>query len=164
MIDHRGESATAVVQHLNRLLYDASSASRYATFFFLVYDPVLCTLTYVNAGHNPPLLLRDNQVTKLECGGPVLGLLQDSTYEQETLPFQVCDTLTAYTDGITEAVNPRGLEWGEQGLVDTILQQDCPTAVSSVHGILTTLQAFTSGTPQGDDMTLLVLRRTDSAS
>ncbi len=163
LIDHRGESATAVVQHLNRLLYEASSASRYATLFFLVYDPVRCTLTYVNAGHNPPLLLRDNQVTKLECGGPVLGLLQDSTYEQETLPFKLCDTLTAYTDGITEAVNPRGLEWGEQGLVDTILQQDCPTAVSSVQGILTTLQTFTSGTPQGDDMTLLVLRRTDSA-
>jgi sigma-B regulation protein RsbU (phosphoserine phosphatase) len=159
MIDHRGTSATEVIRYLNRLLYEASSASRYATLFFVVYDPVVQTLTYVNAGHNPPLLLRDNQITKLECGGPVLGLLQDSTYEQETLPFKVCDTLTAYTDGITEAINPRGDEWGEQGLVDTILQQDCPTAAASVQGILSTLQAFTSGTPQGDDMTLLVLRR-----
>jgi len=162
MIDHRGASATDVMQHLNRLLYDASSSSRYATLFFLIYDPVARTLTYVNAGHNPPLLLRDNQVTKLECGGPVLGLLQHSTYEQETLPFNICDTLTAYTDGITEAVNPRGLEWGEQGLLDTILQQDYPTAAASVQGILSNLQSFTAGTAPVDDMTLLVLRGTDS--
>jgi sigma-B regulation protein RsbU (phosphoserine phosphatase) len=161
MIDHREQRATDVMQHLNRLLYDASSASRYATLVFLVYDPATRSLTYVNAGHNPPLILHGKQVTKLECGGPVLGLIQDATYQQETLPFDVCDTLTAYTDGITEAVNPRGLEWGEQGLLDTILQQNCPTAAASVQSILSALKSFTSGTPQGDDMTLLVLRSTD---
>jgi phosphoserine phosphatase RsbU/P len=161
MIDHRGVSATAVMQHLNRLLYEASSDSRYATLFFLIYDPVARAITYVNAGHNPPLLLRGNQATTLECGGPVVGLLRDSTYEQATLPFEVGDTLTAYTDGITEAINPRGVEWGEQGLLDTILKQSSPSATASVQGILSTLQSFTNGTPQGDDMTLLVLRRID---
>jgi phosphoserine phosphatase RsbU/P len=162
MIHHRGASATEVMQHLNRLLYDASSSSRYATLFLLIYDPTARTLTYVNAGHNPPLLLRDNQITKLECGGPVLGLLQHSTYEQQTIPFEVRDTLTAYTDGITESVNARGIEWGEQGLLDTILQQSYPTAAATVHGTLSNLQSFTASTPPVDDMTLLVLRRTDS--
>jgi phosphoserine phosphatase RsbU/P len=162
MIDHRQAAATEVMEHLNRLLYDASSASRYATLFFLVYDPVARTLTYVNAGHNPPLLLRNGQVTKLECGGPVLGLLQNATYDQETLPFEVGDTITAYTDGITEAINPRGIEWGEQRLVDTILEQERPTPAASVQGILSTLQTFTAGTAPVDDMTLLVLRRINS--
>jgi sigma-B regulation protein RsbU (phosphoserine phosphatase) len=162
MIHHREDRATAVMEHLNRLLYDASSASRYATLVFLVYDPFGRTITYVNAGHNPPLLLHGNQVTKLECGGPVLGLLPDATYKEETLPFDIGDTLAAYTDGITEAVSPRGAEWGEQGLLNTLLRQTNPSAAASVAGILSSLHTFTSGTPQGDDMTLLVLRRTDS--
>ena len=162
MIHHREDRATAVMEHLNRLLYEASSASRYATLVFLVYDPFGRTITYVNAGHNPPLLLHGNQVTKLECGGPVLGLLPNATYKEETLPFDIGDTLTAYTDGITEAVSPRGAEWGEQGLLNTLLKQTNPSAAASMAGILSSLQNFTSGTPQGDDMTLLVLRRTDS--
>ena len=164
MIHHREDRATAVMEHLNRLLYDASSASRYATLVFLVYDPFARTITYVNAGHNPPLLLHGSQVTKLERGGPVLGLLPNATYQEETLPFDIGDTLTAYTDGITEAINPRGAEWGEQGLLTTLLKQTNPSAAASVAGILSGLKTFTSGTPQADDMTLLVLRRTDSPS
>jgi phosphoserine phosphatase RsbU/P len=164
MVDHRGSSVTVIMQNLNRLLYEASSDSRYATFFFLIYDPTSQAITYVNAGHNPPLLLRGGEATKLVCGGPVLGLLQDSTYDQETLPFNIGDTLTAYTDGITEATNPRGLEWGEQGLLDTILLQSGLSAAASVKGILSSVETFMNGTPQGDDMTLLVLRRTESPS
>lgn len=163
MINHRGASVTIVMQHLNRLLFDASSTSRYATLFFLLYDPIARTITYINAGHNPPLLVRDDQVSKLECGGPVIGLLPDSTYEQETLPFHTGDTLIAYTDGITEATNPRGLEWEEQGLLNAILEQPSLSAAASVQGVLSSLKIFTDGTPQGDDMTLLVIRGVDSS-
>lgn len=165
MIDHREdceERATAIMEHLNNLLYEASSSSRYATLFFLIYDPAARALTYVNAGHNPPLLRQGSSISKLECGGPVLGLIPNATYEEETLPFRTGDTLTIYTDGITEAINPREDEWGEQGLLDTILKQTSPTAASSLQGILSTLKTFTSGTAQVDDMTLLILRGTDS--
>jgi sigma-B regulation protein RsbU (phosphoserine phosphatase) len=164
MLHDREDRAVTVMEHLNTLLYDASSSSRYATLFFFVYDPVDRTITYVNAGHNPPFLLHNGEVDKLECGGPVLGLLPFATYDQETRPFEIGDTIIAYTDGITEATNPRGAEWGEQGLLDTILLQNHPTAANEVNCILTTLKAFTSGTPQNDDMTLLILRRTDIAS
>jgi sigma-B regulation protein RsbU (phosphoserine phosphatase) len=160
MINHRDEPVTAVIEDLNRLLYEASSASRYATLVFFVYDPSAQTLTYVNAGHNPPLLLSDSQVIRLECGGPVLGLLPDATYEQQTLAFNPGDTLAIYTDGITEAINPRGDEWEEQGLLAAVLKQNSPSAAAAVHNILFSLHDFTSGTPQVDDMTLLVLRRT----
>ena len=159
MINHREDPVTAVIEDLNRLLYEASSASRYATLVFFVYDPSAQTLTYVNAGHNPPLLL-NGQVTRLECGGPVLGLLPDATYEEQTLPFNPGDTLTIYTDGITEAINPRGAEWEEQGLLAAVLNQNSPSAAAAVQDILFSLDAFASGTPQVDDMTLLVLRRT----
>jgi phosphoserine phosphatase RsbU/P len=160
MINHRDDPVTAVIEDLNRLLYEASSASRYATLVFFVYDPAAQTLTYVNAGHNPPLLLSDSQVTRLECGGPVLGLLPDATYEEQTLAFNLGDTLTIYTDGITEAINPRGAEWEEQGLLAAVLKQNSLSAAAAVQDILFSLHDFTSGTPQVDDMTLLVLRRT----
>ncbi|WP_353062866.1 PP2C family protein-serine/threonine phosphatase [Tunturibacter psychrotolerans] len=160
MINHREDPVTAVIEDLNRLLYEASAASRYATLVFFVYDPTAQTLTYVNAGHNPPLLLNDSEVTRLECGGPVLGLLPDATYEEQTLAFNPGDTLTIYTDGITEAINSRGVEWEEQGLLAAVLEQNSPSAAAAVQDILFSLHSFASGTPQVDDMTLLVLRRT----
>jgi sigma-B regulation protein RsbU (phosphoserine phosphatase) len=162
MLHHHEDRVTAVIEDLNRLLYEASSASRYATLVFFVYDPSAQTLTYVNAGHNPPLLLNDSQVTRLECGGPVLGLLPDATYEEQTLAFNLGDTLTIYTDGITEAVNSRGTEWEEQGLLSAILKQNSLSAAATVQDVIISLNAFASGAAQVDDMTLLVLRRTDS--
>jgi len=162
MLHHHEDRVTAVIEDLNRLLYEASSASRYATLVFFVYDPSAQTLTYVNAGHNPPLLLNDSQVTRLECGGPVLGLLPDATYEEQTLAFNLGDTLTIYTDGITEAVSSRGAEWEEQGLLSAILKQNSLSAAATVQDVIISLNAFASGAAQVDDMTLLVLRRTDS--
>ena len=162
MLHHHEDRVTAVIEDLNRLLYEASSASRYATLVFFVYDPSAQTLTYVNAGHNPPLLLNDSQVTRLECGGPVLGLLPYATYEEQTLAFNLGDTLTIYTDGITEAVSSRGAEWEEQGLLSAILKQNSLSAAATVQDVIISLNAFASGAAQVDDMTLLVLRRTDS--
>ena len=152
---------TDLVDRLNSQLYQASSTARYATFFLGLYDSAECTLTYVNAGHNPPLLLRaDGSVTRLTCGGSVLGLLPNLAFEQQTLPFAPGDRLIAYTDGITEAVNRQGAEWEEAGLLHALKAPTTEGAEQTVAHLYATLEAFTTGAAQADDMTLVVLHRT----
>lgn len=157
---HPGLRPVEIVARLNSELYQASSMARYATFFFALYDPQGQTLTYVNAGHNPPLLLHASGViTRLTCGGSVLGLLPGLTFDQETLPFVPGDQLIAYTDGINESINPQGVEWEEAGLLAALSTQADQTAATTITNIRKALELFTAGTPQPDDMTLVVLRR-----
>ncbi len=153
--------AVSIASRLNSQLYGASSMARYATFFLSLYDPAACTLTYVNAGHNPPLLLRaDGSVTRLTSGGAVLGLLPRVAFEQQTLPLAPGDRLVAYTDGISEAVNLQGLEWEESGLLRTLLAYPDDAAEQTVAHVRQALETFTTGACQNDDLTLVVLRRT----
>ncbi|MBI4475417.1 MAG: serine/threonine-protein phosphatase [Acidobacteria bacterium] len=95
----------ALMSNVNKLVYESSSSNRYATFFYAQYDALSRKLTYVNAGHNPPLLFRSREVTRLEMGGPVVGLLPSFAYSAETIALQPGDILVAFTDGISEAMN-----------------------------------------------------------
>lgn len=155
---HERYTAPVVLKYVNNLLYDASSASRYATLMLMMYEPGSNSLTYVNAGHNPPLLLHENEVIKLDCGGPVLGLLKDMEYEQGIVPFVEGDLIVAYTDGVTEALNVEGMEWGEERLVSLVIKHDA-TATATVRKVVDSLDSFTAGALQHDDLTLLVMRR-----
>ncbi len=140
-------------------LYAASSASRYATFAMVVYDPVSGEVTASDAGHNPPLLLRHDGVKRLECGGPVLGLLPEASYEQEREQLQKGDLLAMFTDGVTEAESAAGLEWEEDGLLMALESCEDASAEECVARVLQEVEAFTAGTTQRDDLTLVVLRR-----
>lgn len=150
---------TELMSKLNRLIYDASSDNRFATFVVLFYRPQSKTLTYVNAGHNAPLLLRGEEVQRLECGGPVLGLFPDCVYEKQTLMIGPGDLLVIYSDGVTESLDRSGNEWGEEGLLaaikDPIIDRR-KGAGPIVEDVFHMLRAFANGTPQPDDITLLV--------
>ena len=149
-----------ITARLNSQLFQASSQARYATFFLALYDPATATLTYVNAGHNSPLLLRaGGPVQRLTTGGSVLGLLPGLAFEQETLTLASGDRLIAYTDGISEAVNQQGVEWEESGLLHALAAQSASSAEQTVAHVRQTLEAFTAGAAQADDMTLLILHR-----
>lgn len=146
---------TQLVFKLNRLIHEASAQNRFATFVVFFYDHRSHSLTYVNAGHNPPLLLRGEQVTRLERGGSVLGLFPDCTYEQETIQIEPGDLLLIYSDGVTESIDPAGDEWCEEGLIDAVkLRRKGAEAI--VDDVFRKLQAFANGTPQPDDITLLI--------
>ncbi len=155
-------SATTLAERLNRLLYKGSSASRYATLFLSLFDPALKRLTYVNAGHNPPLLLRrSGRVERLTCGGTVVGLMPEVSYQCETLEMEPGDLLVAYTDGVTEATNEKEEEWGEERLRE-VLVASANSGQGSSHAVMSTvlgrLNDFTEGSPQNDDITLVVMR------
>jgi phosphoserine phosphatase RsbU/P len=151
----------SLIRHVNNLVYESSTANRYATFFYAEFDPATRLLTYVNAGHNPPYILRGRQAIPLEATGTVVGLLPDADYAQATTPMHPGDVLLAFTDGISEAMNHQDDEWGEDRMVATaqqlLHQPDCTaTAQQLLDCILEAADKFTAGAPQHDDMTLLV--------
>jgi sigma-B regulation protein RsbU (phosphoserine phosphatase) len=153
---------STIISNVNRLVYDASPTNRYATFFFAQYDSATRTLTYVNAGHNAPMLFRttrsEGEVIRLEIGGSVIGLIQNMEYQQGVVPLSPGDLLVAFTDGISEAMNPREEEWGEERLIDAIHQCAGLRATETIDQLIQEADRFSAGADQHDDMTLVVLR------
>jgi phosphoserine phosphatase RsbU/P len=150
-----------LMKQVNRLVYDASSPSRYATLFYAEYDPRSHQLCYVNAGHNPPVVLRKSaaacEVVRLETGGPVIGLLPLS-YQQASFPLEARDQVVLFTDGVSESMNARNDEWGEDRLIQFAKTCCELPAFEAMTQILAAADAFAAGAPQQDDMTLIVLR------
>ncbi len=150
-----------LMDRVNTLVFQASAANRYATLFYAQYDPASRRLSYVNAGHNPPLVLRNSgdacQVLRLETGGPVIGLLPHR-YQGGVFSLEPGDLAVLFTDGVSESMNVRYEEWGEEKLIEFAKTcQGLPVA-EGVKRILAAAQAFAAGAPQHDDMTLVVFR------
>ncbi|RSL17916.1 sigma-B regulation protein RsbU (phosphoserine phosphatase) [Edaphobacter aggregans] len=155
-----GDLAT-LMRHVNRLVYESSTTNRYATFFYAELDPETRVLTYVNAGHNPPLVLRGTETIPLEATGTVIGLIPNVVYTRSAVRLQPGDVLIAFTDGISEAMNAAEEEWGEANMVaaaQTLLTQPAcsTTAQQLITCIVQAADRFTAGAPQHDDMTLLI--------
>jgi phosphoserine phosphatase RsbU/P len=156
------ENLSAVITNINRLVYEASSANRYATFFYGQYDPTNHKFDYVNAGHNPPMLFHCAagkwSVTRLDVGGTVVGLLESYPYQQGSVVLAAGDILVAFTDGISEAMNGADEEWGEDRLKKTIESCTGLNAQQIMNRVFTAADAFVAGAKQHDDMTLVILR------
>jgi sigma-B regulation protein RsbU (phosphoserine phosphatase) len=147
-----------LMHKVNVLVYEASASNRYATFFFAAYDPATRRLDCVNAGHNPPVVLRGEQVIRLEADGPVVGLLPFAPYTEQSLTLEQGDLLVLYTDGISEAMTHADEEWGEERMIEAALKVRELSADAVLRAMFAAADAFTAGAPQHDDMTLLVLK------
>jgi sigma-B regulation protein RsbU (phosphoserine phosphatase) len=147
-----------LMHKVNRLVYEASASNRYATFFFASYDPATRTLECVNAGHNPPVVLRGDEAIRLEAGGPVVGLLPFAPYTEQAMVLEPGDVLLLYTDGISEAMTKEDEEWGEERMIVAARAALHRPASEVLDTIFAAADAFTAGAPQHDDMTLLVLK------
>lgn len=156
------ENMAALVERVNRLVYEVSSPERYATFFFAQYDAGSRILTYVNAGHNPPMVVSHGgggwRLDRLEVGGMVVGLMPQVTYGQDSVQLKAGDVLVAFTDGISEAMNGAEEEWGEENLLATLKECDGKSAKETVACIMAAADRFTSGAKQYDDMTVVVMK------
>jgi phosphoserine phosphatase RsbU/P len=161
ILDDPGDLAR-MMQKVNRLVYEASSSSRYATFFFAVYNPDSRELRYVNAGHNPPILVRETsgEIVRLEACGPVVGMLPSVEYESKYLVLEPGDLLIAYTDGISEAMTAEDEEWGEERMLEAAGRRYAASAEEVLADIFRAADAFTAGAEQHDDMTLLIMKLT----
>ncbi len=164
---HPGTVAS-VVARVNELLVKSTDPHMFATFFYGLLDTTNGEFTCTNAGHNPPLVVRrDGTMEELSRGGLLLGMLEDQVYQQDKVTLDPGDVIVLYTDGITEAVGP-GLEeddleamFGEEALRRVILANRHLPAAGILEAILAAVAAHTSGEPQSDDITLVVIRRRD---
>ncbi len=153
-----GTDVAAALRAVNRQVYASSPADRYATLFYGVFDGATRTLRYVNAGHNPPMVIRRNgSIVWLETGGAPVGLFPDSTYEEGAVQLDPCDLVVAYTDGVIEAVSPAGEEWGIEGLRRAVAESGAQHPDDVVRAIFTSMDEFSRGY-QTDDATVVVLR------
>lgn len=153
-----GEDVVAVLRTVNRQVYASSLVDRYATLFYGVFDGPTSALRYVNAGHNPPMVIRkDGSATYLETGGAPVGMFPNSAYEEGAIHLNPGDLVLAYTDGVIEALNPAGEEWGIEGLRTAAVQSGAECADDIVHAIFTSMDEFSLGR-QADDATVAVLR------
>lgn len=143
---------------VNRLVYEASTSNRYATFFYAEYYPADGNLVYVNAGHNPPFVLRGTQVIRLETGGPVVGLLPGAAYEQGFCPMHPGDVLLLYTDGMNEAQTEGDEEWGDDRFIAAATDNIHLDPARMIEAIFAGADAFTGNATQFDDMTLVVVK------
>lgn len=211
------DSLAGLVRTMNRLVYQSTGAASYVTFFYAQFDNRTRTLSYVNAGHNPPLLLRAagqhrtaqtpvgtkhylrltprlggligarqgnsiaagacalvvataadfgaeefsserSEFRELRAGGPVLGVFEEWDYEQETIRMWRGDLLVAYTDGLTEALNTEGEEFGEERLREALAGCADLSAEEVRELLVERVREWSAGTPQHDDLTFVVLK------
>jgi sigma-B regulation protein RsbU (phosphoserine phosphatase) len=158
IVDAGSHDMARMVRKLNRLIHESSTVNRYATLFFAIYDPAMRELHYVNAGHNPPLVLRGEEVLHLEACGPVVGLLKDVGYEERCLQLAPGDLFIGFTDGISEAMTVEDEEWGEDRM-QAVAEAARERSVQEIlDAIFRAADEFTAGAPQHDDMTMLVFR------
>jgi sigma-B regulation protein RsbU (phosphoserine phosphatase) len=152
---HWGERRLAdAVARINRTVCQNVPSNKYATFFVAALEPESGRLTYVNAGHNPPLLVRaTGEVETLETGGMVLGFMDSVPYADATVEMDSGDTLVVYSDGLTETWSTTGEEFGEDGLLDLVKRGRGLDAAALQE------DRFAAGAKATDDRTLIVLKR-----
>lgn len=155
---HKNGEVADVVRVLNKQIYNFTSANKFASFFYAVYDESQSKLTYCNAGHNPPLYFNSQGFQRLTTGGTVVGIFPDADFEQETIQLQGGDILVAYTDGIVESVNEYGEEFGEQRLIDLIKHKSDLPAEQLQKAIVEEVLGWAFEEERDDDMTMIVAR------
>jgi sigma-B regulation protein RsbU (phosphoserine phosphatase) len=155
-----GHSSDLICSKISRRLFMKTPPERYVTAFIAALDPKPGRLTYTNAGHNPGLLFRaDGSVQHLEANGMPLGLFPVVEYERVETSLAPGELLLLYTDGITEAANPKGDEFGLERLQNLVGKYTAEPLVAIAVAIETAVEVFADGTPFGDDRTMVLLRR-----
>jgi sigma-B regulation protein RsbU (phosphoserine phosphatase) len=151
-----------MVGELSRLVLDGSLPHCYTTLILGAYDPASQRLSVVNAGHVPPVLIRGDQVSRLEAGGCPAGLLPDSQYDSNSVAIDPGDVLVCVSDGITESMNPEDEPCGEDAIIAIGIHaaNRAEAAAAVVERLVQGAHAFAAGAPQHDDMTVMVLRFT----
>jgi predicted permease len=155
-------SLPRIAEKMNRFLHRSTAANSYATFFYAQVDERTRQLRYVNAGHNPPYLLRRvghaSDIHELSTGGAVIGLFPQMSYSEATIDLQSADVLVAFTDGVTEALNTADEEFGEERL-KALLGQIMHLPVNEIASRLADeLRSWIKDAAQHDDLTFVVMK------
>lgn len=153
------DSINIMVERLNDLLVESTNSEKYTTFFYAELETETGNLTYCNAGHNPPLIVHpDGTFDELTTGGPVVGALENSKYDEQTVHLADGDLLLLYTDGITEAQNNTGEYYEVDRLLEIVRHRNGHTTASEIMDMIRRdVYDFTNGDDLQDDVTVLIV-------
>jgi len=143
--------------HINRGLVRRAVEGKFVTMFYasLAADG---RLTYCNGGHNAPFVVHADRISRLEAGGMVLGMFETAPYAEEVVALAPGDTVVVFSDGVSEAQNEAGDEFGDERIVAFLEAHRGSTPAQLRDGLVASVRQFAEGTPQGDDITVLVVR------
>ena len=160
----RMEVGPALVERLNRHIYESSSANKFITMLMAAIDVRSGQLAYLNAGHNPGLVIRhDGSVEQLSSGGLPLGLMPNVPYTKACLDLHHEDVVCLYSDGITECEAPDEEEFGQERLTQLLIEKRERPLTEIIAAIDRAVVDFACGQAQGDDQTVVLLRRSPAA-
>ena len=153
-------SLTELAGRMNRYACSNSqNGRRFTTAFIAEYDPASRSLSYINAGHNNPMLRRKSgAIERLAVGGMPLGILEDAPYESASVSLESGDWLVIFTDGVVEAENKAQDEYGEQRLITMLHSGVALTSAALLNALMLDLDRFVGGAPQHDDVTCMLLK------
>ncbi len=149
-----------IISRVNNALSRDTLDNEFATLWYGVFDPDTLRLTYCNAGHDPPMLLRDGQIHTLDTGGMIVGVQQDTEYEKGLFDMAHGDTLLLYTDGLVDSFNDAGEKFGRKRIEEALVESADKSASDTINHILWQVRRFT-GPKQGVDDTTLVVVKVD---
>jgi len=156
---HGPQSPAATLRELNRLTVGTIEGNRFATVFFGVFDPAGGTLTYVNAGHPPAIILsRTGEIRTLDATAPAVGWAADADFPEAVVAVSSGDVFAAFSDGLTETMAPDGDELGTNGVVEIVRGHGALTPRALVDATLADVRKFAGGAPANDDRTLVIAR------
>jgi sigma-B regulation protein RsbU (phosphoserine phosphatase) len=152
-------STSTLVARLNQQLYAYTPPEKFATFYFALYDDDTGRMTYTNAGHPPPILVRRGSVSRLDVNGTVVGAFSFSKYDESVLDLEPGDLIACFTDGITEPENEFGEMFGEDRLADVLVRNAERDSDQVIAAVMESVRDWTGSPELQDDMTLLLARR-----
>jgi serine phosphatase RsbU (regulator of sigma subunit) len=155
----RSEPPSTTISRVNLALYRRGIESRFVTLMYGALDEN-GSLTYCNAGHNPPLIISEkgDNVRRLECGGPIVGLFEGAPYDEETVTLSPGDWLIVFSDGISEALSAEGDEYGDARIVSFVQSHAALEPQTMLEALFADVRQFAVGAAQSDDITAMVLR------
>ncbi len=153
-------SLVETISAVNNYLTDSTPTNRFVTLFYAELEPLTGGLAFINAGHNPPLIVHAAGTTEsLASGGLPLGIRLNAEYREGRTNLQPSDVLVIYSDGVSEAVSPQGEEFGTQRLYDVVSRNLEASAAGIRDRIEAALTKWAQGTPAADDITLVIVKR-----
>ena len=147
----------SVITRLNHGLFRRAIESRFLTTFYAIVGRD-GDFTYCNAGHNAPILVSASGIRRLDTGGMVLGVFENAQFDEETMALQPGDIVVAFSDGVTEALNPAGDEFTDDRLLASVRAHQSKSPEALVEGLLADVRAFCGDATQSDDLTIVLVR------
>ena len=158
-------SLVKTISAVNRYLVESIPPNRFVTLFYAELDPEKGSLSFLNAGHNPPLIVHaGGTMEQLAAGGLPLGIMPNADFREGRTRLHPGDVLVIYSDGVTEAVNPKGEEFGPTRLYEVVARNIDSSAAGIRDRIEAALTKFCQGTPAADDITLVIVKRMAEAA